>query len=164
MKSTGSLIKGTLMPEFYDSFADYFVKFIRAYGSQGLPIYAITLQNEPNFEPEDYPGMRLEAVQRARVIGRHVGPRLERAGIRTLIWDWDHNWDVPESPMEVLSRLRGARDTCRVSRGTATAAMSRRRAIPHSAYPDKECSSPSARAAIGRRSSRTTSSSTSERW
>jgi glucosylceramidase len=103
MKTTGSLIKGTLMPEFYDSFADYFVKFIRAYGSQGLPMYAITVQNEPNFEPENYPGMRLEAAERARVIGYHVGPRLERAGIRTMIWDWDHNWDVPESPMKVLS-------------------------------------------------------------
>ena len=102
MKSTGSLIKGTLMPEFYDSFADYFVKFIRAYGSQGLPIYAITVQNEPNFEPENYPGMLLEAAERARVIGDHVGPRLDRAGIRTMIWDWDHNWDVPESPMKVL--------------------------------------------------------------
>ena len=56
MKSTRSLIKGTLLPRFYDSFAEYFVKFIRAYGAQGLPIYAITLQNEPNFEPEDYPG------------------------------------------------------------------------------------------------------------
>ena len=103
MKSSGSLIKGTLMPEFYDSFADYFVKFIRAYGSQGLPVYAITVQNEPNFEPENYPGMRLEAPERARVIGYHLGPRLERARIRTEIWDWDHNWDVPESPMKVLS-------------------------------------------------------------
>ena len=103
MKSTGSLIKGTLLPRFYDSFAEYFVKFIRAYGAEGLPIYAITVQNEPNFEPEDYPGMRLEFAQRARVIGGHLGPRLERAGIRTMIWDWDHNWDVPESPIGVLS-------------------------------------------------------------
>jgi glucosylceramidase len=102
MKSSGSLIKGTLLPRFYDSFADYFVKFIRAYDAEGLPIYALTVQNEPNFEPENYPGMRLEAPDRARVIGDHLGPRLERAGITTMVWDWDHNWDVPESPMKVL--------------------------------------------------------------
>lgn len=103
MKSTGSLIKGTLLPRFYDSFADYFVKFIQAYAAEGLPIYAIMVQNEPNFEPEDYPGMRLESPARARVIGDHVGPRLERAGIKTMIWDWDHNWDVPQSPLDVLA-------------------------------------------------------------
>ncbi len=103
MKSTRSLIKGTLLPRFYDSFAEYFVKFIQAYGAEGLPIYAVTIQNEPNFEPENYPGMRLDAMQRARVIGQHLGPRLERAGIKTLIWDWDHNWDLPQSPMEVLA-------------------------------------------------------------
>ncbi|MDP9205772.1 MAG: glycosyl hydrolase [Gemmatimonadota bacterium] len=106
MKTSGSLIKGSLLPRFYDSFAEYFVKFIRAYGAAGLPIYALTVQNEPNFEPENYPGMRLEAAARARVIGDHLGPRLERAGIRTMIWDWDHNWDVPQSPMEVLADPR----------------------------------------------------------
>jgi glucosylceramidase len=103
MKSSGSLITGTLLRRYYDSFSDYFVKFIQAYGSEGLPIYAIMVQNEPNFEPDDYPGMRLESPARARVIGDHLGPRLERAGIKTMIWDWDHNWDVPQSPLDVLA-------------------------------------------------------------
>ena len=137
MKSTRSLIKGTLLPRFYDSFAEYFVKFIRAYGAQGLPIYAITLQNEPNFEPEDYPGMRLDALQRARVIGRHLGPRLERAGFKTLIWDWDHNWDLSQSPMEVLADsaarkyVQGVAWHCYAGNVSA-------QSIPHSAYPDKD--------------------------
>jgi len=137
MKSTRSLIKGTLLPKFYDSFAEYFVKFIRAYGAQGLPIYAITLQNEPNFEPEDYPGMRLDALQRARVIGRHLGPRLERAGMRTVIWDWDHNWDLSQSPMEVLADSTARKYVQGVAwhcYGGNVSAQS----IPHSAYPDKD--------------------------
>jgi glucosylceramidase len=103
MKTTNSLVKGTLLPKYYDSFAEYFVKFIRAYEREGVPIYAISLQNEPDFEPENYPGMRLGAKARAQVIGNHMGPRFARAGIHTLIWDWDHNWDLPQQPLDVLS-------------------------------------------------------------
>jgi glucosylceramidase len=103
MKTTNSLITGTLLPRFYDSFAGYFVKFIRAYEAEGVPIFAISLQNEPNFEPADYPGMRLDPAARASVIGGHLGPRFARAGVRTLIWDWDHNWDLPRQPLDVLA-------------------------------------------------------------
>jgi glucosylceramidase len=103
MKTSGSLIKGTLLEKYYDSFASYFVKLIVAYNREGVRINAVTLQNEPNFEPDNYPGMRLEAEQRAKVIGEHVGPAFKRVGLSTQIWDWDHNWDMPESPMTVLA-------------------------------------------------------------
>jgi glucosylceramidase len=102
MKTTGSLIKGTLRPEFYDSFAQYFRKFIEGYTAEGVPIFAVTMQNEPAYEPADYPGMRLDPPVRAEVIGKHVGPLFESAGIHSLILDWDHNWDVPSSPLAVL--------------------------------------------------------------
>ena len=137
MKSSGSLIKGTLLPRFYDSFSDYFVKFIQSYGAEGLPIYAVMVQNEPNFEPEDYPGMRLESPARARVIGDHLGPRLERAGSKTMIWDWDHNWDVPQSPLDVLADpaarkyVRGVAWHCY---GGDVSAQSK----VHDAFPDKD--------------------------
>ncbi len=103
MKTTGSLIQGTLRPEFYGSFAEYFRKFINGYAAEGVPIYAVTMQNEPAYEPADYPGMRLDPSARAGVIGMHVGPLFESAGIQTLILDWDHNWDLPNSPLAVLA-------------------------------------------------------------
>lgn len=103
MKSSGSLITGTLKPQAYASFAGYFVKFIRAYAAEGVPVAAITLQNEPAFEPPDYPGMRLDPPARAAVIGMHLGPALAKAGLTTQIWDWDHNWDLPQQPLAVLS-------------------------------------------------------------
>ncbi len=137
MKSSGSLIKGTLLPRFYDSFADYFVKFIQAYGAEGLPIYAVTVQNEPNYEPADYPGMRLDAIARARVIGQHLGPRFEREGIRTLIWDWDHNWDLSQSPMEVLADPAARKYVQGVAWHCYAGDVSAQ-SIPHSAYPDKD--------------------------
>jgi glucosylceramidase len=103
MKTTGSLIKGTLRPEYYDSFAQYFLKFVKAYSAEGVPIFAVTMQNEPAFEPDNYPGMRLDPPVRAEVIGKHVGPLFEQSGINTLILDWDHNWDLPSSPLAVLA-------------------------------------------------------------
>ena len=102
MKSSGSLIKGTLLPQFYGAFAEYFRRWIDAYQTEGLPIFAITLQNEPHFEPDNYPGMRLSPAQRASIIGSEMGPLFAKRGIRTEIWDWDHNWDEPASPLGVL--------------------------------------------------------------
>jgi glucosylceramidase len=103
MKTTNSLIKGTLRPEYYDSFAQYFLKFVKAYSAEGVPIFAVTMQNEPAYEPDNYPGMRLDPPVRAEVIGKHVGPLFEQSGINTLILDWDHNWDLPSSPLTVLA-------------------------------------------------------------
>ena len=103
MKTTGSLIKGTLRDDAYDAFAGYWVKYIDSYAAEGVPIWAITVQNEPHFEPENYPGMRLEPAQRARFLKDHLGPAFAREGIETLIFDWDHNWDQPESPLAVLA-------------------------------------------------------------
>ena len=103
MKTTGSLIQGTLRPEFYGSFAEYFRKFVEGYGAEGVPIFAVTMQNEPAYEPADYPGMRLDPPARAEVIGKHMGPLFASAGIQTQIFDWDHNWDLPASPLAVLA-------------------------------------------------------------
>src|SRR5439155_291929 len=103
MKTSGSLIQGTLLPEAYGPLADYLRRYIEAYAGEGVPIYAITVQNEPHYEPSDYPGMRLEPPARARFVGGYLGPLLASAGIRTLILDWDHNWDEYTSPLQVLA-------------------------------------------------------------
>jgi glucosylceramidase len=103
MKTTGSLIKGTMRPEFYGSFAEYFRKFVESYGAEGVPIFAVTLQNEPAYEPTNYPGMRLDPSARAELIGKHLGPLFAKTDIHALILDWDHNWDLPSSPLAVLA-------------------------------------------------------------
>ena len=103
MKTTDSLIKGSLRPDRYDVFARYLVRYVQAYAAEGVPIFALTVQNEPHFEPDDYPGMRVEAPARAALIGQHLGPMLAQQGLKVQIIDWDHNWDVPESPLAVLA-------------------------------------------------------------
>ncbi|HET9384388.1 MAG TPA: glycoside hydrolase family 30 beta sandwich domain-containing protein [Gemmatimonadales bacterium] len=102
MKTTDRLIKGSLRPDAYEAFAEYLARYVDAYAAEGVPIFALTIQNEPHFEPGDYPGMRVDPPARARFIGEFLGPRLARSGARTLIFDWDHNWDEPQSPLAVL--------------------------------------------------------------
>jgi glucosylceramidase len=103
MKRNRSLIKGQLNPQFYPAFGEYLARTAEAFGRAGVPIAMLTIQNEPNFEPEDYPGMRVDHAQRAVIIGRNVGPALRAHGLKTQILDWDHNWDHPEMPLAVLA-------------------------------------------------------------
>jgi glucosylceramidase len=103
MKSNDSLIQGTLKPEAFAPFANYLSRYVGAYEKEGVPIYALTLQNEPHFEPKDYPGMRVDPAKRAAFIGGHLGPVLAKEHPQTRILDWDHNWDEPGSPAGVLN-------------------------------------------------------------
>lgn len=103
MKSSDSLIQGTLKPEAYAPFAEYLLRYVQAYEAEGVPIFALTLQNEPHFEPKDYPGMRVDPAQRAAFIGAHLGPLLASKKPATRILEWDHNWDEPGAPAAVLA-------------------------------------------------------------
>ncbi|MBC7788711.1 MAG: glycosyl hydrolase [Anaerolineae bacterium] len=137
MKSSGSLIKGALLPRFHDAFAEYFRRWIEAYETEGLPTFAITLQNEPHFEPENYPGMRLSPAQRAAIIGRHIGPLFASRGIRAEIWDWDHNWDEPGSPLAVLADSVARRYVTAVAWHCYGGDISAQTAV-HDKHPDKD--------------------------
>lgn len=103
MKTTGSMIGGTLRPDAYDAYAEYFRRFVQAYAAEGVPVHLVSVVNEPHHEPSDYPGMRMTPAMRAAFIGRHLGPLFARAGITTRILEWDHNWDEPQSPLAVLA-------------------------------------------------------------
>lgn len=103
MKTTDSLVQGQLKPEHYGGFANYMVRYVDEMKAEGVPIFALTLQNEPHFEPGDYPGMRMTPRTRAEVVGQHLGPLLAAKGMKTQILEWDHNWDEPWSPLSMLS-------------------------------------------------------------
>ncbi|MCG2586763.1 glycoside hydrolase family 30 beta sandwich domain-containing protein [Massilia sp. TS11] len=137
MKTSDSLIKGSLKPEHYDSFARYLVRYLDAFAAEGVPISAITVQNEPHFEPQDYPGMRINAPDRARLIGEHIGPLLAARSPAVRIYDWDHNWNEPESPLTVLADARAARYVTGVAWHCYAGAVEAQARV-RDAYPDKE--------------------------
>jgi glucosylceramidase len=137
MKTTGSLVRGTLRPEMYAPYAEYFRRFIVAYAAEGVPMFAVTMQNEPAFEPADYPGMRLDSKRRAELIGQHVGPLFARDGISTVIFDWDHNWDAPAEPLGVLADSVARRYVSGVAWHCYAGEPSVQETV-HAAYPTKD--------------------------
>ena len=108
MKSSDSLIAGKLNRKSYPAFAQYFVKYMEAYRSAGVPIWAVTLQNEPLFEPKDYMGMAMSATQQKEVLRDYVGPAFEKARLDTKIMVYDHNWDTPAYPSTILDDAKAA--------------------------------------------------------
>lgn len=137
MKTSQSMIDGTLLPEAYPAYANYFVKFIKAYADAGVPIYAVTMQNEPLHIPGDYPGMGMTAVEQATFLRDHLGPALREAGLKTKVLVFDHNWDLIEFPVQVLSDSKAAAYATGTAThcygGAATAQMEL-----HERFPDKE--------------------------
>lgn len=108
MKSSNSLIKGKLNRASYPAFAQYFVKYLEAYRAAGVPIWAVTLQNEPLFQPKDYMGMGMSAEQQKELLRDYVGPAFEKAGLDTKIMVYDHNWDKPSYPATILNDAKAA--------------------------------------------------------
>src|SRR4051794_6439525 len=107
MKTNDSLIGGRLIdsPRVYRAYAHYLVKFVRAYQAAGVPIWGLTIQNEPqNRKPTNYPGTDLPTRQAIRVIDR-LGPALRAAGLHTKILGYDHNWS--EHPNDVANTPPG---------------------------------------------------------
>ena len=103
MKTSGSMVGGTLVPERQGLLAAYFVKFLEAYAAEGLTFAYVTPQNEPHFSPGGYPGMRMEWPEQAAFIGGHLGPAIEAAGLPTQILVWDHNWNDAYYAANVLA-------------------------------------------------------------
>lgn len=80
-------------PQVYEAYARYFVKYIQAYQAQGIPIYGMTLQNEPGLTTANYPSMSMGAEEQAMFIRDYLGPAMQDAGLDTRIITYDHNWD-----------------------------------------------------------------------
>jgi O-glycosyl hydrolase len=114
MKDSESMIGGSLLSSMYTPFADYFVDYLLAYSAAGVNVDYISLQNEPLYVPTNYPGMCVPAVlsstdcptsqtNQATALFSYVAPALTAAGLNTKVLIYDHNWDRPDYPEDVLS-------------------------------------------------------------
>lgn len=101
MKTNNSPIGGSLKTEYYNVYAQYFVRYIQAMRDHGIPINAITLQNEP-LNPYNNPSMTMQATDQAVFIKDHLGPAFSAANISTKIIMNENNPDIPEYPISIL--------------------------------------------------------------
>ena len=103
MKTSGSMIGGSLLPAAYGPLASYFVRYIQAYAAAGIHIDYISMQNEPLYVPTAYPGMSMPATDQLPFLRDHLLPALTAAGLSTKVLIYDHNWDTPAYPQALLT-------------------------------------------------------------
>ena len=102
MKTNDKVKGGYLKPEYYGAYAQYLVKYIEGMKAEGIPITAITVENEP-LNPKNTPSMVVFAQEEDTLIGKYLGPAFEKEGITTEIQIYDHNPDVTSYPLSILA-------------------------------------------------------------
>ena len=95
MKTNNSMLQGgSLKPEFYQPWANYYVKFIKAYEKEGIPIWGLTIQNEP-MAKQTWESCIYTAEQERDFLKDYLGPTLQKEGLGDKkIIVWDHNRDL----------------------------------------------------------------------
>ena len=95
MKTNKSMLRGgSLLPEYYQAWANYFIKFIQSYEAEGLPVWGVTIQNEP-MATQRWESCIYTAEQERDFLKNHLGPALARAGLGDKkVVVWDHNRDL----------------------------------------------------------------------
>jgi glucosylceramidase len=102
MKDNGSYVGGNLQTQYYNVYAQYFVKYIQRMKLEGINIDAICPQNEP-LNGANNPSMFMSAAEQSNFIKNNLGPAFQAANINTKIVIYDHNCDQPNYPISILA-------------------------------------------------------------
>ncbi|TDW44270.1 glucosylceramidase [Flavobacterium sp. 270] len=103
MKTNNSWFGGSLQTQYYAAYAKYFVKYFDAMAAQGISIWGITPQNEPE-NPNNEPSMLMNSTEQKNFINQQLGPQMAAAGYGGIkIIAFDHNCDNPDYPIDVLN-------------------------------------------------------------
>ena len=107
-----SWTSGQLNPAYYEDYAQYFVRFVQAMKEKGIPIYAVTPQNEP-LNRGNSSSLYMPWEDEAAFI-KHLAPAFKRAGLDTKIYVFDHNYNYDnissqnDYPINVYNALDGS--------------------------------------------------------
>ncbi|KZT50959.1 glycoside hydrolase family 30 protein [Calocera cornea HHB12733] len=93
MKDSGSMLGGTFLGQYTDTYAQYLFKSVQGFANKGFGVYGITIQNEPENNNPTLPSMLLDADTEANIASK-LRSLLDNGGFGyTKIIAYDHNWD-----------------------------------------------------------------------
>ena len=92
MKDNKNWVGGKLLPEYYDTWALYFSKYIDAYKKEGIDIWGVTVENEPHGNGNNWESMLFSPQEMTNFVQNHLGPTLEEKGKSNIkILGYDQN-------------------------------------------------------------------------
>lgn len=95
MKAGGSLLGGSMRKHYFQSYAQYFVKFIEGYKAEGVTIGAVTSQNEVDTDQDGrMPAALWGQEYEIGFVKGFLAPALRSASLETKIWILDHNYNL----------------------------------------------------------------------
>lgn len=103
MKDNNNMLRGgKLLPEYYQPWANYFVKFVQAYQKEGIPVWGLTIQNEP-MATQKWESCIFTAEAERDFLKYYLGPTLKKEKLSHVkIMVWDHNRDLMAQRANVL--------------------------------------------------------------
>ncbi|MBQ4822339.1 glycoside hydrolase family 30 protein [Aquimarina sp. MMG016] len=80
MKDNNNWVGGKLLPEYYDTWALFFSKYVDAYKEEGIDIWGFTVENEPHGNDNNWESMHFSPEEMTDFVQNHLGPKLEAEG------------------------------------------------------------------------------------
>lgn len=106
MKTGGSMLGGSMRKHYFAAYAQYFVRFLEAYRDAGVPIRAVTSQNEVDTDQDGrMPAALWGQEYETEFVKNFLGPALRAHHLETQIWLLDHNYDLWGRVMDQLADL-----------------------------------------------------------
>ena len=95
MKFSGSMLGGAMRNHYLPAYAKYYLKFLQGYAAEGVPVQALTSQNEVDTDQDGrMPACIWPQEYEIQFVRDHLGPLLESSGMPTKIWILDHNYNL----------------------------------------------------------------------
>ncbi len=91
MKDNNDWRGGKLLPEYYDTWALFFSKYLEAYKNEGIDIWGITVENEPLGNNNNWESMHFNAEEMTEFVKNHLGPKLRADAPDVKILGYDQN-------------------------------------------------------------------------
>lgn len=136
MKANGSMLGGNMQRQYMAPYANYFVKFLNAYAEAGVPVQAVTVQNEVDTDQDGrMPACAWPQEYEVDFVRHHLGPAFRKEKLDTQIWIIDHNYNLWGRALGSLD-TEGLRDYASAIAWHGYVGDPARMTLVHNSYPD----------------------------